>query len=240
MNGPGQVFFVCGFGDPAAGLGGVAWDLGDPGAVLLSDGEVRPATFAIEEGGDASTLEITAGDTIAEAALSPRTAEIPLGGEVPGPTVVVCVAEVVPKQGAQVVRCPGQISRWSRDPLEGAGTFRHLAIDAGDESLVVVLSHGDPGADHGDERTGAWLIRGEEDTRFDDAFVSSQYDGEGDPTRFGVELWPEEAERASRAAATRVAASPVGGARVGRAWAGLFRCQTDGVLGLGSYLLWRA
>jgi hypothetical protein len=94
--------------------------------------------------------------------------------------------------------------------------------------------------DHGDERSGAWQIRGEEETRFEDAFISTQYDGEGDPTRFGLELWPEEAERASRAAATRVAASSLGGVSVGSAWAGLFRSHTDGSEGLGSYLLWRA
>ena len=104
----------------------------------------------------------------------------------------------------------------------------------------MVESRGDPGADHGDERSSAWTIRGEEDTRFEDTFVSTQYDGDDGPTRFGLELWPEEAERASRAAATRVAASSLGGVRLGGAWAGLFRCETDGILGLGSYLLWRA
>lgn len=239
MNDSEQVAFVCGFGDPAAGVGGLAWDLGEPGALLLSDGEVRPATFALEEGGDAATLEVTAEEVTTEATLSPRTAEIPLGGDLVGPTVVVCVAEVLPKQGSRTVRCPGQISRWLRDPLEGAGTFRHLAIDAGDESLLVVEARGEPGADHGDERTGAWQIRGEDGSRFEDAFISTQYDGDGDPTRLSLELWPEEAERASRAAATRVAATSLGGVRVGGAWAGLFRCLTDGTLGLGSYLLWR-
>ena len=239
MNGAEQRSFVCGFGDPAAGVGGLAWDLGEPGALLLTEGRLEAATFALEEGGDAAALEISAGDATVEATLSPRTAELPLG-DAGGLTVVVCVAHVTPKGGSQSVRCPGQISRWGADPLEGAGTFRHLAIDAGDESLLVVEASGDPGADHGDERTAAWLIHGEDDTRFEDTFISTQYDGDDDPTRFGLELWPEEAERASRAAATRVAASSLGGVRVGGAWAGLFRCQTNGILGLGSYLLWRA
>jgi hypothetical protein len=239
MNGAEQASFVCGFGDPAAGVGGLAWDLGEPGALLLSDGEVRPATFALEEGGDAATLEITADEAATEATLGPRTAEIPLGGEVAGPTVVVCTADVLPKQGSEALQCPGQISRWLRDPLEGAGTFRHLAIDAGDESLLVAQSQGGAGGDHGDERAAAWLIRGEEDSRFEDAFISTQYDGDGDPTRLGLELWPEEAERTSRAAAMRVTASPLGGVRMGNAWAGLFRCHTEGNEGVGSYLLWR-
>jgi hypothetical protein len=231
--------FVCGFGDPAAGIGGLAWDLGEAGALLLSEGEVRPATFALEESGDAATLEIDAGDATVEATLSPRTAELPLG-DAGGLSVVVCVADVIPRDGTKAVQCEGQISRWGGDPLEGAGTFRHLAIDAGDESLVVVESRGDPGVEHGDERSAAWQIRGEEDIPFEDAFISTQYDSSDEPTRLGLELWPEEAERASRAAATRVAASSLGGVRVGGAWGGLFRCQTDGILGMGSYLLWRA
>jgi hypothetical protein len=232
-------FFVCGFGDPAAGVGGLAWDLGEPGALLLTEGRPEAATFALEEGGDAAALEVSAGGATIEATLSPRTAELPLG-DPGGLTVVVCVADVSPKGGSQSVHCPGQISRWGADPLDGAGTFRHLAIDAGEESLLIVEARGDPGADHGDERSAAWLIRGEDDSRFEDTFISTQYDGNDDLTRFGLELWPEEAERATRAAATRVAASSIGGIKAGGAWAGLFRCQTNGILGLGSYLLWRA
>jgi hypothetical protein len=241
MNGPGQVWFVCGFGDPAAGLGGLAWDLGEPAALLLKEGEVRLATFALEEGGDAATLEIAAGEATVEATLSPRTAEIPLGdGTVTGPTVVDCAAEVVSKDGSRTVQCVGQISRWTGDPLASAGTFRHLAIDAGEEALLFVQARGEPGAEgHGAERTGGWLLRGEDVTRFEDVFISTQYDAADDPTRFGLELWPEAVERASRAAATRVAASAVGGVREGATWAGLFRCHTDGNDGLGSYLLWR-
>jgi hypothetical protein len=238
MNNVVQGFFVCGFGDSEAGVGGLAWDLGEPAALLLSEGEVRSATFALEEGGDAVTVEITAGEASLEATLSPRTAEIHLGDE-GGLTVAVCVADVSPKAGSQSFRCPGQISRWSADPLEGAGTARHLAVDAGEESLLVAESRGEPGAGHADERVGAWLIRGEEDSPFEDTFISTQYDRQSAPTRFGLELWPEEAERASRAAATRVTASSLGGVSVGNAWAGLFRCHTDGSEGLGSYLLWR-
>jgi hypothetical protein len=239
MNDVVQGFFVCGFGDSAAGVGALAWDLGQPGALLLSEGRLNAATFALEEGGNAATLEIATEDATVEATVSPRTAEIPLADEA-GLTVAVCIADVTPRDGSPSFQCPAQISRWRADPLDGGGTFRHLAIDAGDESLLVVESRGEPGAEHGDERTGAWVVRGEDETRFEDAFVSTQYDGGGDPTRFGLELWPEEAERASRAAATRVAASSEGGVSLGGAWAGLFRCQTDGILGLGSYLLWRA
>lgn len=232
-------FFVCGFGNTAAGLSGLAWDFGEPGALLLDEGEARPASFALEEGGDALTLEITAGGTTVDATLSPRTTELALDHG-SGLTAIVCVADVSPKGGAAAVRCPGQISRWSSNPVESAGTFRHLAIDAGEESLLVGQSRGEPGAEHGGERNGAWLIRGEDESPFEDSFISTQYGADGDPTRFGLELWPEEAERASRAAATRVSASSLGGAHVGNTWAGLFDCHSDGSEGIGSYLLWRA
>jgi hypothetical protein len=240
MNHLGQPF-VCSFGDASTGVGGLAWDLGEPGALLLTGGKARSAAFALEEGGDAATLEISAGDAALEATLSPRTTEIALGGgNGLGATVVVYSAEVSPRDGSRAFHCQGQISRWSGDPLDSAGTFRHLAIDAGEESVLVIEARGEPGAEHGDELSAAWLIRGEDETGFEDAFVSTQYDGATDPTRFGLELWPEEAERASRAAATRVAASLLGGVRVGDIWAGLFRSHTDGSEGLGSYLLWRA
>lgn len=239
MNAGDPRHFVCGFGDPAARVAGLAWNLGEPGAVLQTGDQVGwSAAFALEEGGDAATLEIPGDEVTAEATLTPRTAEIPLGDE-GGLTVVVCVAEVTLSNASEGVRCLGHISRWSADPLEGAGTFRHLAIDAGDQSLIVVESRGEPGADHGDERTGAWQIRGEDESRFEDAFVSTQYGENGIPTRFGLELWPQEAEHTSRAAATRVAASSEGGVGGEGVWAGFYRCSTDGVLGLGSYLLWR-
>ena len=64
--------------------------------------------------------------------------------------------------------------------------------------------------EHGDERPRAWLLRGEDALASRTRFISTQYDGDGVPTRLGLELWPEEAERASRAAATRVAASALG------------------------------
>ena len=80
MNDAAHGPVVCGFGDADAGLGGLAWDVGEPGALFLSEGEVRAATFTLEEGGDASALEITAGDATLEATLIPQTAAITLAG----------------------------------------------------------------------------------------------------------------------------------------------------------------
>jgi hypothetical protein len=242
MNDAAHGPVACGFGDVEAGLGGLAWDVGEPGALLLSEGAVHPATFALEEGGDASTLHITTGDVTVEATLIPQTAAITLGGKTSriALDVIACAAEVRFAGEAQTARCPGQICRWFGDPLEGAATFRHLAINAGDDSLLVAEARGETGArGHGDELSEAWLLQAEDVSRFEDVFISTEYDGDGDPTRLGLELWPEEAERASRAAATRIAGSALGGAKTGAAWAGLFRCHTDGSEGSGSYLLCR-
>jgi len=228
---------ICGFGDVAAGLGGLVWDLDEPGAVLLQDGQAHPGTFAIEEGGDAAALEITAEETSVEATLSPRTAEIALDG---GPIATVCVAEVRSGGGTETLRCGGQICRWGGNPVEGAGNLRQLNVEAGEESVLIVIARGEPGAEgHGTEQSAGWLIEGEDVAAYDESLISTQYGGGGDPTRLGLELWPVDADQTSRAAATRVSGSLIGGAPSGSVWAGFFRCHTGEVEGMGTYVLWR-
>ena len=235
---------ACSFGDLAAGLGGMAWDLGEPGALLFDDGEARAATFAVEESGDAAMIELSAGDAKLEATLAARDSALALApgdGETGGDlTVTACTAEMRIEAGNRTVPGTGQISRWTHDPVSGAGAFRCLTVETGD-SLVVATARGEPGAQgHGEERTLGWMLHGEEVTPFDQALISTQYDDQGNPTRIGLELWPVDADQTSRAAATRVAASVLGGVRSDGSWAGLFRCPTDGAEGMGSYLLWRA
>jgi hypothetical protein len=244
MNG-GQSTIACGFGDVAAGIGGLAWDVGEPGAVLVSDGEVRAASFAIEEGGDAATLELAAGDVTLEATLAPHTAEVPLvdrdGDDPHGLRFSACAAEVRSAGGNQTFTCSGYIARWSANPVEGAGTFRQLAIERGGESFLIATSLGQPGSQgHGEERTSGWLLEGESATPFEESLISSQYDESGKPTRLGLELWAEDADHSSRAAAIRVSGSSLGVVTSGATGAGFFRCHVDGTEGFGSYLLWRA
>lgn len=244
MNGA-QSAIVCGFGDVAAGIGGLAWEIGEPGAILLSKGEALPASFAMEEGGDAATLALTAGDLTLEATLAPHTAEVPLvdrdGHDPHGLRFSACAAEVRSAGGNQTFPCSGYIARWSADPVEGAGTFRQLAIERGDESFLIATALGQPGSEgHGDERTSGWLLEGENATPFEESLISTQYDDAGKPSRLGVELWPEDADQTSRAAATRVSGSSLGVLSTGATTAGLFSCHVDGAEGFGSYLLWRA
>jgi hypothetical protein len=234
--------FVCGFGDVNAGLGGLAWDLGEPGALLLNKGEVRQATFALEHDLETTTVEITADTDTVEATLAPeRTliehpdADNPVEFKATG-----ALAEVRSKGANQTFECAGQISEWIGDPLEGAAILRHLAIGGGPDSHLIATARGLPGAGgHGSERAIGWLLSGESGVPYEETLISTQYDGNGDPTRIGLELWPEDADQSSRAAATRVSGSLLGGLRAGPVWAGLFSCHTDGAEGVGSYLLWR-
>jgi hypothetical protein len=240
-----EAAIVCGFGEVAAGIGGLAWGLPEPGAVLLSEGEARAASFALEEGGDAATLEITAGELTLEATLAPHTAEVPLadrdGRDPHGLTFSACAAEVRSAGGSQTLRCAGFIARWKADPLEGAATFRHLAIERPGESFLIATAMGRPGSEgHGEEETTGWLLEGETATAFEETLISTQYDGSGKQTRLGLELWPEDADQSSRAAATRVSGGSLGVVESGNATAGLFGCHVDGTEGFGSYLLWRA
>jgi hypothetical protein len=235
--------FVCGFGDLEAGLGGLAWDLGEPGALLLSGGEVRSATFAVERDLETTTIEITAGSDTLEATLNPQRTliEHPDAENPVELRATACVAEVRPKGGSQTVECPGHSSEWVGDPLDGAAVLRHLAIGGAPDSQLIASARGKPGADgHGSERVVGWLLTADSGVPFEETLISTQYDDGGDPTRIGLELWPEDADQSSRAAATRVSGSLLGGSRAGSVWAGLFRCHTDGTEGLGTYLLWRA
>lgn len=125
---------------------------------------------------------------------------------------------------------------WDADPLEGATVFRHVAVQAPDGATIVVSSMGPPGIDgHGLERTEGVLQTRSESTPFAEAFLSTQYDAQGRPTRVGLELW-----RGDDAPPTRIVASLLGGAETDGTWAGFLRCRADGVEGLGSYLLWRS
>jgi hypothetical protein len=132
-------------------------------------------------------------------------------------------------------------TRLEDDLMEGAAIFRHIAVDAGERGTIVCTAVGAEGiSGHAEERTQGVLRSGGDEIPYDEALISTQYDGAGDPTRFGLELWPPDADQTTRAAATRVSASLLGGARNGATWAGLFRCHTDGVEGIGTYLLSRA
>jgi hypothetical protein len=227
---------VCGFGEVGSGLGGLAWNLAGGGAVLLSGGKASAADpeFSPEAGGLRVTL---GGEHPIDATLAPRHEPIPLtDAPADSPQASRCDAVLQSAGGEQKGASPAHLTSWSEDPLDGAGTFRHLAVELGEGSLLIASAWGEPGLEgHGGERVSAWRIDADGAVSgFEEALLSTQYDGDGHPTRAGLELWP-----ADDAPPVRVAASALGGAEVRGAWAGLFRCHSDGTEGLGGYLLWR-
>jgi hypothetical protein len=238
--------FVCGFSDLASGIAGVGWNFPTPGGLLISDVQVEPADGELSRENGTATLRLSAGSAQAEATLVPRTGPIELqaagGTAPPGGSLEAapCAATVRSKGIGGTLECFGHLSRWARNPLEGAGIFRHLVIEGAEGSLLVLTSRGGPGTvSHGDEDTSAWLIDAEgHASAFAEALLSTQYDDQGRHTRVGLELWPSAEEEAhpTRAAGTRIGGTE--GASRGVA-AALFRCSTEGAEGLGSYLIWR-
>jgi hypothetical protein len=231
---------VCGFGDVSARLAGLAWELGQPAAMLLEGEGAAAGSFALEEGGDAATVAVSAGDQVLEAVLPPEIDPVqltPEEGAGPAFTVTPCSAEVRLEGSGQTTQCRGQISRWTADPLEGAQTFRYVAVEAADGGLLIATARGEPGIPgHGDERVSAWLIDSEgQQRRYEEALISTQYDGEERPNRVGIELWPGE-----DSPPIRVACSLLGGVDAGDGWAGILHAHSDGAEGLGTYLLRRA
>jgi hypothetical protein len=239
---------VCGFYDLAAGLGGLGWDLRGTGGLLMSDGAVTGAEAEITANERDLELKLTAEKAEVEATLSPRAGTIPLRSPNASPPpggaleAATCMATVRSAGGGRTLQCRGHLTRWAGDPLEGAGTLRHLAVERGDGSLLLVAARGDAGlAGHGDEQAGGWLLDGEGgSSAFAESLISTQYDAEGRMTRAGLELWPQGEEEAMiRSAATRAAATSLGGIEKEGVSAALLRCMTEGAEGLGSYLLWR-
>ncbi len=166
MSDGGSAAIVCGFSDLAAGVGGVAWELGGRGGLLLNSNEVQEAEVGISPEGEGVRLEMRTKGAEVEATLvpSPGTVEPRSPGEAEPPggalEAAICTATVRSKGWGRTFQCPGHLSRWAADPLEGAGRFRHLAIEAAEGSLLLLCSRGAPGAEsHGDEEAAGLVAR---------------------------------------------------------------------------------
>jgi hypothetical protein len=238
---------VCGFFDLAGGLGGLAWELGSRGGLVLSADEVRPAEVEISEGEGKTEIGLATAEGKLEATLTPRVAPVnpkrpdqpaPPGGEL---QAALCSAAIGGPAAGRSRQCSGHLSRWPQDPSAGTGAFRHLAVEAPEGALILVVSVGAPGAAHGEEEVCAWLLGAEGgESAYGEAFLSTQYDEAGRQTRMGLELWPQGTEQVDRAGATRGAGTALGPAAAGGAIsAALMHCSVEGTNGLGSYLIRR-
>jgi hypothetical protein len=238
---------VCGFSDLSAGLGGLAWELGGRGGLLLSDNAVRKADVNYFQDGEELRVSMTCEGTEVELTLTPSAEEVslqtPAGAEPPGGPLEarICTATVRSKGWGRTFQCPGHLSRWTADPSEDAGRFRHLAVGGAEGSLLLVCARGEPGAaEHGEEEVAAWLLDSEGGSSgFEEALLSTQYRNGDGPTRVGLELWPQGEDQSVRAAAMRAAGTRLGGSENEKVSAVLLRCSTEGTEGPGSYLIVR-
>jgi hypothetical protein len=248
MSDDAPAAIVGGFSDLATGLGGLAWRLGGSGGLLLRGNEVTEAEVGLFPEDEGLRLELRGEGAEVEAVLAPAAGVVaprsPEGAEPPGGALeaAVCAATVRSTGKGRTVQCPGHLSRWPSDPLAGAGRFRYLALEAAEGSLILLCTRAKPGAEnHGEEESGAWLLDREGGVSpFDEALLSTQYRNGGGPTRIGLELWPPGEDQSVRAAAMRAAGTRLGGTEASDgATATLLRCSTEGIAGLGGYLIRR-
>jgi hypothetical protein len=249
MRDGGPAAIVGGFSDLATGLGGLAWQLGGSGGLLLRDNEVTEAEVGLFPEDEGMRLEMRSEGAEVDAVLAPSAGVVaprsPEGAEPPGGALEAanCAVTVRSKGKGRTVQCPGHLSRWAADPLAGAGRFRHLAVEGAEGSLVLLCSRGAEGAEsHADEESAAWLLDREGAVSpFDEALLSTQYRNGEAPTRIGLELWPAGEDQSVRAAAMRAAGTRLGGTEPADTGitATLLRCSTEGTAGLGGYLIWR-
>lgn len=238
---------ICGFFDLPGGLGGLAWELGERGGLVLSGEQVSDGEVEISERDGRTEIALTAPGGKLEASLAPRVDPLspkgPDGSPPPGGGLeaALCTAAVRGPGSGRSRQCTGHLSRWRKDPSARAGTFRHLAVEAPEGALIVVVSVGASGAAHGEEEIAAWLLGAEGGaSAYGEALLSTQYDDTGSQMRMGLELWPQGTDQTDRAVATRGAGTALGvEAGEGAISAALMRCSVDGAEGLGSYLIRR-
>lgn len=233
--------FVLGFADPDPQIAGLAWSLGGrAGALLAIRGEAHTGAAEVSYGPDGARVEARIGEIELSVEIAPGAGHDLGGEEAPagGPTAVVGRAEVSASGPGveEKASCWAVLTAWEGDPAEGASLIRHLALPAAGEGTIVLIATRPEGAgDHAAEHVSAWMIDPKEGaTPFVEALLSTQYDGEGMPTRTGLELWPEDPDaHALRAAGSRPLAAPAAnGVR-----AALLHTSADGTTGVGGYLI---
>jgi hypothetical protein len=238
---------VCGFADPGGAVAGACWRLGGKeGGALLAGDAVSGAEVEISDAdGGGLRLLLSAGGASCEVSLTPRSDQVALrsaDGEPAGLSAAICAAEVefaLDRRGRSV-GCPGHLTRWAGEALGDDEALRHLAVPFGEDGLLTLVATRPAGAEgHGDEQVAAWRLEPEgASTAFAESLLSTQFDGEGRPTRVGVELWPvsqgDAPEHLMRAAGTAIGVAGAGGVT-----ATLLRTSSEGRTGIGHYVIWR-
>jgi hypothetical protein len=239
---------LCGFWGENGVPTGLAWRLGDEeGAIAgrdLGSGEVTISVGGrLTEENDVVSIGFEQSDTPTEATLSRGSGEValdrPSGGPAAGiPKAALCQASVRTEGNGKPRRSRGFVVRWDDDPAAGAGIFRAVALPAPNDEVVLLTARREPGAaNHAEETITAWLLRVDGTaTAFDEALLSTQYDGDGLQTRLGLELWPPE----GTSPPLRGAGTTFGLSRAGGINAALMSSSVEGSEGVGAYLIRRA
>ncbi|MGZ5360641.1 MAG: hypothetical protein ACXWZW_03390 [Solirubrobacterales bacterium] len=243
---------VCGFWGDRDGPVGLAWRLGGAEGAIAGRA-VGPSgqTDSVAVGGGIGesegelTIEFereveSAGP--AEARLSAGVAtplETASGGPARGGArAAVGEARATSEGNGKVRPARGLALRWDEDPTAGSGLFRALFLPAPDGEALLLTAVREPRAsNHADEAVSAWLLdRDGRATAFEEALLSTQYDGDGLQTRVGLELWPADAD----APLLRAAATTFGLSRSHGVSAALMASSVEGAEGTGGYLIWRS
>lgn len=231
----GAAALVAGFTDPAGVVAGACWRLGDEaGGVLLAADAVSPAKvdFA-EESGDHLGLSLSAGEASGELAIRLGAVH----GD--GVSCAAADADVELELGGKKrsLTCPGSWLSWEQDPRRDASVVRQLAMPTGEDVTVLLAARRPAGlAGHGEEEVSGFRATREQVEPYREALLSTQYDGQGRPTRIGLELWLGEGEETHP---TRAAATVIGTVTDGDVTAAMLRTSAEGNEGVGSYLVWR-
>lgn len=236
MSGQALVF---GLADPGRAVVAACWRLGEEvGGLLWIEGESTAVQIEFQERGADLELSLKSPEASARMTFAPQLAlessaqQAWLG--------VVGVSEVAFERNGRerTLTCPAQVSRWSGDPLDGADLLRHVWLSLGEGDQLLCAARRPRGtAEHGEEETAAWRARRDHGAgAFEEALLSTQYDGEGRPTRIGLELWPEAEDELGP---TRAAGVVIGGSQTEHTSAVLLDISCEGQKGIGSYLIWR-
>lgn len=231
------------FADPASGLRG--WiGSGHPG---LADGESAVALF---KGADVLAAGRTTGIALARDGTSASAQ-----GELDGTAVKIALgptADTDPLRGGRAtveIDSGGELRSFESagalitfdDASQGEGVCRSLVAMQDDGSSLGIVSAANGAGNHGDERTEAWLLdpEGTELVAVEEPLLSTQYDGDGDQMRAGLELWVSHSDQVPlRGAGTRVCGTTVelDGWKLQAAF---LAWTVEGIGGAGSYMIWR-
>lgn len=232
--------FVIGFADDAALVAGVAWSLGGrEGALVSVGGTASDLGTSASLADDGLSVTAAVGDREVSVEAAPRAEHRLDANPSPAgsPSAALGQAEVRITGPDESLSCPATHVTWESDPTEGAELVRHVTFPtAGGGAIVLIASRPVGQSDHAAESVTAWRLEpGESPSPFAEALLSTQYDGDGIPTRAGLELWPDDPD----APATRAAGSRLVSASADGVTAALMHTSAEGTAGIGGYLMVR-